>query len=50
MILQPTGECSTATTLAGSNDCLVRYTCRDAEDLERFHTDVLMQLPGALRP
>ena len=35
--------------LAGSNDCLIRFTYRDAEDLERFHTEVLMRLPGVMR-
>jgi DNA-binding Lrp family transcriptional regulator len=28
--------------VAGSNDYLIRFSYRDAEDLERFHTDVLM--------
>ena len=35
--------------VAGSNDYLIRFTYRDAEDLERFHTDVLMRLPGVAR-
>jgi Lrp/AsnC family leucine-responsive transcriptional regulator len=35
--------------VAGANDYLVRFTYRDAEDLERFHTDVLMRLPGVVR-
>ena len=35
--------------VAGSNDYLIRYTYRDAEDLERFHSDVLMRLPGVAR-
>lgn len=35
--------------VAGSNDYLVRFTYRDAEDLERLHTDVLPRLPGVLR-
>ena len=35
--------------VAGSNDYLIRFTYRDAEDLERFHTDVLMRLPGVER-
>jgi DNA-binding Lrp family transcriptional regulator len=34
---------------AGSNDYLIRFTYRDADDLERFHTEVLMRLPGATR-
>jgi Lrp/AsnC family transcriptional regulator, leucine-responsive regulatory protein len=28
---------------------LIRFTYRDAEDLERFHTEVLMRLPGVMR-
>jgi len=35
--------------VAGSNDYLVRFTYRDAEDLERIHSDVLMRLPGVAR-
>jgi Lrp/AsnC family leucine-responsive transcriptional regulator len=35
--------------VAGSNDYLLRFTYRDAEDLERFHTDVLSRLPGVVR-
>jgi len=35
--------------VAGSNDYLVRFAYRDAEDLERFHADVLSRLPGVLR-
>lgn len=35
--------------VAGSNDYLIRFTYRDAEDLERFHTEVLMHLPGVAR-
>jgi DNA-binding Lrp family transcriptional regulator len=35
--------------VAGSNDYLVRFTYRDALDLERFHTEVLAHLPGVLR-
>jgi Lrp/AsnC family transcriptional regulator, leucine-responsive regulatory protein len=35
--------------VAGSNDYLVRFAYRDAEDLERFHTHVLMRLPGVNR-
>ena len=35
--------------VAGSNDYLLRFTYRDAEDLERFHTEVLMRLPGIAR-
>lgn len=35
--------------VAGSNDYLVRFTYRDAEDLERFHAEVLPRLPGVVR-
>ena len=35
--------------VAGSNDYLLRFTYRDAEDLERFHADVLTHLPGIAR-
>ena len=35
--------------VAGSNDYLIRFTYRDAEDLESFHTEVLMRLPGVAR-
>jgi DNA-binding Lrp family transcriptional regulator len=35
--------------LTGSNDYMIRFTYRDAEDLERFHTQVLMRLPGVER-
>jgi DNA-binding Lrp family transcriptional regulator len=35
--------------VAGSNDYLIRFTYRDAEDLERIHTEVLMRLPGVAR-
>jgi Lrp/AsnC family leucine-responsive transcriptional regulator len=35
--------------VAGSNDYLIRFTYRDAEDLERFHTEILMRLPGVAR-
>lgn len=35
--------------IAGANDYLIRFTYRDAEDLERFHTEVLMRLPGVER-
>jgi DNA-binding Lrp family transcriptional regulator len=35
--------------VAGSNDYLIRFAYRDAEDLERFHTQVLMRLPGVNR-
>ena len=35
--------------VAGSNDYLIRFTYRDAEDLERFHSEVLMHLPGIAR-
>ena len=35
--------------VAGSNDYLIRFTYRDADDLERFHSEVLMRLPGMAR-
>src|SRR4249920_1291004 len=35
--------------VAGSNDYLIRFAYRDAEDLERFHAEVLMHLPGVSR-
>jgi len=35
--------------VAGSNDYLLRFAYRDAEDLERFHAEVLARLPGVVR-
>jgi len=35
--------------VAGTNDYLIRFTYRDAADLERFHTEVLARLPGVTR-
>jgi len=35
--------------VAGTNDYLIRFTYKDADDLEHFHTHVLMRLPGVLR-
>jgi Lrp/AsnC family transcriptional regulator, leucine-responsive regulatory protein len=35
--------------VAGANDYLIRFAYRDAEDLERFHAQVLMRLPGVAR-
>jgi Lrp/AsnC family transcriptional regulator, leucine-responsive regulatory protein len=35
--------------VAGSNDYLIRFSYSDAEDLERFHSEVLMRLPGVAR-
>jgi DNA-binding Lrp family transcriptional regulator len=35
--------------VAGSNDYLIRFAYRDAEDLERFHAEVLTRLPGVSR-
>ena len=35
--------------IAGANDYLIRFAYRDAEDLERFHAEVLMRLPGVAR-
>lgn len=35
--------------VAGTNDYLVRFTYRDADDLARLHAEVLQRLPGVLR-
>jgi Lrp/AsnC family transcriptional regulator, leucine-responsive regulatory protein len=35
--------------VAGSNDYLIRFAYRDAQDLERFHSEVLAHLPGVAR-
>ena len=35
--------------VAGANDYLVRFTYRDAEDLEHFHAEVLTRMPGVVR-
>ncbi len=35
--------------VAGSNDYLIRFAYRDSQDLERFHTDVIMRLPNVAR-
>jgi DNA-binding Lrp family transcriptional regulator len=35
--------------VAGPNDYLIRFAYRDAQDLERFHADVLARLPGVAR-
>jgi DNA-binding Lrp family transcriptional regulator len=35
--------------VAGSNDYLLRFAYRDADDLERIHSAVLMRLPGVAR-
>ena len=35
--------------VAGTNDYLLRFTYRDAADLERFHAEVLPRLPGVVR-
>jgi DNA-binding Lrp family transcriptional regulator len=35
--------------VAGADDYLLKLTFRDAEDLERFHTEVLPRLPGVMR-
>jgi Lrp/AsnC family transcriptional regulator, leucine-responsive regulatory protein len=35
--------------VAGTNDYLIRFTYRDAADLERFHTELLAHLPGVVR-
>ncbi|MDE1947688.1 MAG: Lrp/AsnC family transcriptional regulator [Burkholderiales bacterium] len=35
--------------VAGPNDYLIRFLYRDGDDLERFHTEVLMRLPNVAR-
>ncbi len=35
--------------VAGTNDYVIRFAYNDSEDLERFHTHVLMQLPEVAR-
>lgn len=35
--------------VAGADDYLLRFSYRDAEDLERFHAEVLTRLPGVMR-
>lgn len=35
--------------VAGTNDYVIRFAYSDSEDLERFHTHVLMQLPEVAR-
>nr|WP_295082805.1 Lrp/AsnC family transcriptional regulator [uncultured Roseateles sp.] len=35
--------------VAGTNDYLMRFAYKDAEDLERLHSHVLMHLPGVAR-
>jgi Lrp/AsnC family leucine-responsive transcriptional regulator len=35
--------------VAGASDYLVRFAYSDAEDLERFHSEVLARLPGVVR-
>jgi len=35
--------------VAGGNDYLLRFSYRDADDLERFHAEVLSRLPGVVR-
>lgn len=35
--------------VAGVNDYLIRFTYRDAQELERFHSEVLGRLPGVTR-
>lgn len=35
--------------VAGTNDYLIRFAYRDADDLERMHTQVLMHLPEVAR-
>jgi Lrp/AsnC family transcriptional regulator, leucine-responsive regulatory protein len=47
--VQDTPEILDCHYVAGANDYLVRFTYRDAEDLERFHAEVLARLPGVVR-
>jgi DNA-binding Lrp family transcriptional regulator len=35
--------------VTGSNDYMIRFAYSDADDLERFHSEVLMRLPGVER-
>ncbi|MFN3416245.1 MAG: Lrp/AsnC family transcriptional regulator [Caldimonas sp.] len=35
--------------VAGSNDYLIRFTYRDAADLETIHGEILSRLPGVVR-
>jgi DNA-binding Lrp family transcriptional regulator len=35
--------------VAGTNDYLIRFTYENAEDLERFHSEVLLRLPHVVR-
>ncbi len=35
--------------VAGTNDYLIRFAYCDSADLERFHSEVLMRLPGVVR-
>ena len=47
--VRDTGEILDCFYVAGTNDYLIRFTYRDAADLERFHAEVLMRLPGVVR-
>ncbi len=47
--VRDTAEILDCMYVAGANDYLVRFAYRDAEDLERFHAEVLPRLPGVLR-
>lgn len=49
LVAQKLAEILAGYCVAGSNDDLIRFAYRDAEDLERFHTEVLMRLPGVMR-
>jgi DNA-binding Lrp family transcriptional regulator len=48
-VVRETPEILDCYYVAGANDYLIRFAYRDAEDLERFHTEVLMRLPGVER-
>jgi Lrp/AsnC family leucine-responsive transcriptional regulator len=47
--VRDTAEILDCVYVAGANDYLVRFAYRDAEDLERFHAEVLARLPGVVR-
>lgn len=47
--VRDTSEILDCVYVAGANDYLVRFAYRDAEDLERFHAEVLARLPGVVR-
>ena len=47
--MRDTAEILDCFYVAGTNDYLIRFTYHDAADLERFHSEVLMRLPGVVR-